>query len=101
MIFLGRDLYSKIHPLEWSENIRNASHVDPRLSDAKYWELYPYVAEGMPCVLEQKAGDVLYIPAHWSHQVALTLSNTFALSNRSFQVLNLAETVGFASEIVV
>ncbi len=73
----GRDLYSNLHPLKWSE----ASHRAHNLSDlSKAWPHSP--TEGSPCVLEQLEGDVLYIPGQWSHQV-----------------LNLGESVGVAVEV--
>ena len=34
------------------------------------------------CRFEQQAGEIVFIPRHWSHQV-----------------INLAETIGFAIEI--
>lgn len=38
--------------------------------------------EVLPCHVEQQAGEVLFVPSMWTHQI-----------------LNLAETVGFATEI--
>ena len=68
----GRDVYSTLHPLAFSSSggIRR--------------EDWPYKGDDEsqgPCVLEQRAGEVLFVPRHWSHSV-----------------LNLAEVVGWAIE---
>ncbi len=78
----GRDLYSNLHPLEWSEIISSSSTSDNFRRNA--WPYYDEVnyRSNIPCSLEQNAGDVLYIPSQWSHQV-----------------LNLAESVGIATEV--
>jgi hypothetical protein len=51
-------------------------------------KLYPYYStskgedEMLLCHVEQRAGEVLFVPSMWTHQI-----------------LNLAESVGFAAEI--
>mmetsp|Transcript_32282 Transcript_32282/g.46577 ORF Transcript_32282/g.46577 Transcript_32282/m.46577 type:complete len:662 (+) Transcript_32282:770-2755(+) len=65
----GRDIYTNLHPLELDMSI-----------EGKQFEEYPF-KQG-PCQLLQQAGEVLFVPRHWSHQV-----------------LNLAESVGFAVEV--
>jgi len=68
----SRDLYSNVHPLAWI----HLGGVDSAL--------YPYrtAIGGRPCDFVQEAGEVLFVPRHWTHQV-----------------LNLYETVGFAIEV--
>lgn len=58
----SRDLYSNVHPLAWM----HLGGVDSAL--------YPYrtaigAAGGRPCDFVQEAGEVLFVPRHWTHQV--------------------------------
>ncbi len=93
----GRDLYTNIHPLEWIATSKFFHLVCSGCLTARFLsELetnsseYPHrVAKdgSLPsprlCQLRQKAGEVLYVPRHFSHQV-----------------LNMdKENVGFAVEV--
>ena len=55
----SRDLYSNVHPLAWI----HLGGVDSAL--------YPYrtAIGGRPCDFVQEAGEVLFVPRHWTHQV--------------------------------
>lgn len=55
----SRDLYSNVHPLAWIQ----LGGVDSAL--------YPYrtAIGGRPCDFVQEAGEVLFVPRHWTHQV--------------------------------
>lgn len=61
----------------------------PTIEERATW--YPYFGRAggergrkyiAPCHVEQHAGDVLFVPSLWTHQV-----------------VNLAESVGFATEV--
>jgi hypothetical protein len=30
---------------------------------------YPFIEDELPCVVEQNAGDIFFVPGMWSHQV--------------------------------
>lgn len=72
---IGRDLYSSIHPVEWWVAMY-ATHPGQQ---EKRSEFYPYYGsesthnevnhDVLPCTLVQEAGEVLYVPRHFSHQV--------------------------------
>lgn len=73
----GRDIYTNIHPLEWF-----ATSFDKNSTEYPYKQANGDVAESQ-CELRQRAGQVLFVPRHYSHQV-----------------LNVApETLGFAVEV--
>lgn len=60
-LFLARDLYTNIHPLDWlsSEKFFDNSH-----------NLYAVNDEYPPCTIYQNEGEILYVPRHWTHQVS-------------------------------
>lgn len=82
----GSDLYSNIPPLLWSLRMDSSSSIS---NQEKY---YPYSLPGdetevtsIPsqlCQYTQVSGDILFVPSLYTHQV-----------------LNLAESIGFATEI--
>lgn len=75
----GRDLYSNVPPLVWSAALESrALNESATVENENY---YPYEGK-YPCHIEQLAGDVMFIPSLWSHQI-----------------LNLEETIGFATEL--
>merc|ERR1711968_403496 len=96
----SRDLYSSLHPLtfaeqggvlsEWypyrkdpvriSQTGQAGSELEFEGEDTKA-KAETYLTG--PCEIEQNAGEVLFIPSRWSHTT-----------------LNLAESVGFAVELV-
>lgn len=63
------DFFSSVPPLEAMKNIHLADNI------------YPY--DSGACYIVQNAGEMLFVPRHWSHQV-----------------VNLQETIGFAVEIL-
>jgi hypothetical protein len=77
ILHAGRDIYASAHPIEWlAAGATGAPH-------------YPYKdtttvagAANQPCKLVQNENEVVFVPRHWTHQV-----------------LNLAESIGFAVEI--
>eukprot|EP01034_Spumella_vulgaris_P021913 gene21913-27990_t len=87
----GRDVYSSLHPIEWAAAGGVRAPEYPYLSDVApvYVASLPVddhskstLHTTSPCEIHQKEGEVVFVPRHYSHQV-----------------LNLAETVGFAVEI--
>ena len=69
-------------------------------SSAEQESEYGAVSVGGPCQLTQKAGELLFVPRHWSHQVYTFVCRSLVeLIFIPFQVLNLAESVGFAVEV--
>ncbi len=69
----GRDLYTNIHPWEWiatdmsdsNENPNNAGNNSPSGGERATRS----VGTGGGCSVVQKAGQALYVPRHWTHQV--------------------------------
>ncbi|KAJ1438293.1 hypothetical protein B484DRAFT_215197 [Ochromonadaceae sp. CCMP2298] len=76
----GRDIYSSVHPLEWIRDGGAAAEYFPYKDSTT--EAGAAGADDIPCSFTQHPGEVLFLPRHWTHQV-----------------LNLAESVGFAVEI--
>ncbi len=97
-------MYSSLHPVEWIAAEGLAYEQYPHVND-KTVSMSVTTRDAMtainvnnhrvemqvtpgeefrnkPCEIRQHAGDIVYVPRHWSHQV-----------------VNLAETVGFAVEI--
>ena len=77
----GRDLYSSMHPLEWSIAGGTAG-VDFPYNETTSQPHQDSLYDDGPCEIDQRTGDVVFIPRHWSHQV-----------------INLAESVGVAIEL--
>lgn len=75
----GRDVYSTVHPLLFSST-GGVLRSDWPYPTASANGTETETQQG-PCLLEQRAGEILFVPRHWSHSV-----------------LNLAEVVGFAVE---
>lgn len=63
----GRDMYSKLHPVEWWAHMEHGKPEDRK-------RVYPYGNSSrsteMPCVFEQVPGEILYVPRHVTHQVS-------------------------------
>jgi hypothetical protein len=113
----GRDIYSKVHPLEWIRDGGANAEYFPYKKTKQGAEAEAGAAgaeagagagagagaeagakagagagadagaeagadDDIPCSFTQLPGEVLFLPRHWTHQV-----------------LNLAESVGFAVEI--
>lgn len=108
-------------PLQWASAMEAAA-------PGAAADLYPYLQQGqqpqeavLPCYVLQQAGDVLFVPNMWSHQVLTHYENcSLAVAARSrevfvvlcacflgigawcvllLQITNLDETVGFATEL--
>ena len=84
----ARDVFSTLHPLTFAStggvHRPDWPHKDiaPHTAEAGAGALAGGVRAGAgPCQIEQRAGEVLVVPRHWTHAV-----------------INLAETVGFAVE---
>lgn len=71
----GRDIYSRISPLQWESDYYNGMLFEMNNS-------YLSFTLSSGCRVIQNAGELFYVPKHWTHQV-----------------INLAESVGFAIEI--
>jgi hypothetical protein len=67
----GRDIYSSAHPLEWlAAGGPNAEYYpyrdDPAVGEASEATF----GTSRPCKVVQRAGEVLFVPRHWTHQVS-------------------------------
>lgn len=72
--YIGRDIYSSVHPVDWiAEGGVSASYYPYK--DDNHQKQSSVAAAAMntdrPCELIQQAGEVLYVPRHWTHQVGL------------------------------
>lgn len=73
----AREMYTNIHPWEWIAKDMTHSSENPFYSN-----LTAVDRKAEPCRLVQRAGEALFAPRHWTHQV-----------------LNLEEAIGFAVEV--
>ena len=79
----GRDLYSNVPPLLWAASMEEeAAAVGAQGSAGAPSKLYPHASSSsspssppLPCTVLQRAGDVLFVPNMWSHQLRVRLTN--------------------------
>eukprot|EP01039_Chlorochromonas_danica_P009834 gene9834-10877_t len=78
----GRELYTNIHPWEWIAKDIVHTQENPFFNSSAVNESLESEQAHEPCRIIQQAGQALFAPRHWSHQV-----------------LNLDHAIGFAVEV--